>query len=169
MNVSLIVATTIDGYIAQSKDQSSLDWTSKEDKKFFAQKTKEIGTLIMGLTTYNTIGKALPEREIIVYSDDTSIETPGVRATTLSPKELLTQLESEGISDVVISGGASIYSLFMKEGLVDTLYVTKEPVVFGSGIPFLQEDALTQFTLTSHTGTENGTLFLTYTKNGNTH
>ena len=35
MQVVLIAAISADGKIAEEKDQSSLDWTSKEDTLFF--------------------------------------------------------------------------------------------------------------------------------------
>ena len=36
---------------------------------------------------------------------------------------------------MAICGGSSVYGLFLKEGLVDELFLTVEPILFGSGIP----------------------------------
>ncbi len=41
MKIILIAAISGNGMIAEREGQSSLDWTSKEDTKFFVEKTKE--------------------------------------------------------------------------------------------------------------------------------
>ena len=56
MKVVLLMATTVDGIIAKDVDEF-IDWTGKEDKKYFVKITKEAGVVIMGSTTYKTIGK----------------------------------------------------------------------------------------------------------------
>lgn len=137
MNVWLIAAMSVDGKIAESADQLSLDWTSKEDTRFFVQKTKEAGVMIMGRKTFETIGKPLKGRRIIVMTrqKDLHFEGEGVEYSSLEPRELLDQLSSEGVSTVVIAGGSSIYSAFLSEHLVTDLYLTIEPHVFGNGVP----------------------------------
>ncbi len=146
MEVVLIAAITLDGFIARSKHESSLEWTSKEDTKWFVQKTKEIGYCIMGKTTFDTIGRPLPERQIFVLSsagesvDSQKIgEKNSVMLTNAPPRELLAALEEKGISSVAICGGSSIYSQFLATGLVTRLFLTVEPVLFGRGIPLIAD------------------------------
>ena len=69
MKIILIAAISADGKIAQSANQSSLDWTSKEDTAFFVAKTKEAGVVVMGSRTFETIGKPLKGRRLIVLSE----------------------------------------------------------------------------------------------------
>ncbi|NQV88874.1 MAG: dihydrofolate reductase [Parcubacteria group bacterium] len=146
MKILIIAAMSADGKIAESVDQLSLDWTSKEDTRFFIDKTKEVGTLVMGSTTFATIGKPLPGRRIIVLSKDdskeprfSSIETvpPGgsVEFANKSAEELVADLGHEGVESLVVGGGSSVYSQFLQAGLVTDLYLTIEPVLFGAGIP----------------------------------
>jgi len=137
MNVWLIAAMSADGKIAEDSDQTSLDWTSKEDTRFFIDKTKEAGVVIMGRKTFDTIGKPLIGRRIIVMTrqKDLVFEGEGVEYTNLQPENLLHQLSTQGVETVVIAGGSNVYSHFLQQNLVTDVYLTIEPVLFGTGIP----------------------------------
>lgn len=140
MKVELIAASSIDGYIAQSTEQSSLDWTSKEDLRFFIEKTKEAGVVVMGRKTFDTIGKPLKGRELIVMTRGTNTsDQEGVRFTQQSPREIIESLVAQQFERVVIAGGAQIYRAFLLEGLVTDLFITIEPVLFGGGVPLFPD------------------------------
>jgi dihydrofolate reductase len=146
MEVILIAAVTLDGFIARSRHEVSTDWTSKEDRAWFAKKTKEIGTCIMGRTTFETIGRPLPERQIIELSmtgypiDTLKIGDKGsVITTDSSPVTVIDHLRKSNVNSVAVCGGASIYSQFLREKLVDRLLLTVEPVLFGQGIKILSQ------------------------------
>ena len=139
MNILLIAAISADGRIAKSADQLA-NWTSKEDKRFFVSNTKEAGALIMGRKTYDTIGRPLPNRLNIIMSreaDESKNIHGELEYTAKSPVEIIEELKARGFSSVVIGGGTSIYSLFLKEGLVTDLYLTVESILFGSGVPLV--------------------------------
>lgn len=157
----IIVAQSLDGYISPLSHTNSMSWTSGADKKFFKKKTKEAGVVIMGRTTFDTIGKALPDRKTIVYSS-TSIEVEDVETTTLSPQELFIKLEQEGYSEVAICGGSSIYSLFLNSGLVSKLYITLEPIIFGEGISLFKDIEQSKLSLLSSTPLDQNALLLEY-------
>jgi dihydrofolate reductase len=145
MKVFIIAALTADGFIGRDAGHLA-DWTSPEDKKLFVSLTKQAGTMVMGARTFATIGKALPGRRTLVYtSKPEAFSVEGVEATNEAPEVLLQRLADEGVEQVAICGGASIYGLFMRAGLVDELYLTIEPVLFGAGITLF--DAPTQTTL----------------------
>lgn len=142
MEVFIIAAVSANGMIGQSVKQSSLTWTSKEDLKFFIEKTKEAGVMIMGHSTFKTIGKPLPGRLMIVMT-----RTPEkfenidgeLIYTSDSPQQILAELKVQGFNNVAIAGGSQVYSLFLESGLVTDLYLTVEPVIFGDGIPLIGE------------------------------
>lgn len=137
MKVSLIAAISANGKIAEVEDQKSLDWTSKEDLAFFIQKTKELGVVIMGRKTYNTIGKPLKGRLNIVVtrSLEGKESIPDLlEFTDKAPGEILKDLSSRGYETAALTGGSAIYGLFLEEGLVDELFLTVEPVLFGKGV-----------------------------------
>ncbi|MFZ2681523.1 MAG: dihydrofolate reductase family protein [Patescibacteria group bacterium] len=140
MKVTLIAAISADGKIAEHVDQSSMDWTSKEDKQFFIDKTKEIGVVVMGRKTFSTFNRALKGRRLLVLTKDPSKEKPmpGVEFSNLEPHELVAKLESEGVTDLAVAGGASIYGQFLAAGLVTEVFLTLEPILFGGGVPLAQ-------------------------------
>ena len=145
MKVILLASLSANGMIAQADGQRSTDWTSKEDFKFFVEKTKECGVIIMGRKTFETFGKPLKGRRLIVLSRgqvlnrriDDKDGNGSVEWTQETPHELLARLEQEGCSKIVIGGGTSIYSQFLADDLVDELFLTIEPVLFGNGVSFV--------------------------------
>ena len=140
MQVMLVAAMSVDGKIAESADQRSLDWTSKEDLKFFIEKTKECGVVVMGRKTFDTIGKPLKGRRVIVMTRSPhESDMEGVEFTSEDPKTLVDRLQTEGHDKIAVAGGSMIYSLFLREGLVTDLYLTIEPVLFGSGVPLASD------------------------------
>ncbi len=175
MHVFLIAAITANGFIAEAVDQISTSWTSKEDRKFFSQRTKQAGVIVMGSSTYKTIGRPLPERLTIVYSKSDEMKNIAaeindekvLRVTELSPADLIKKLAQEGYSEVAICGGASIYSLFMNAGMIDTLYLTIEPVLFGSGIRIFDGLERTPVTFKNLSKLSDQTIVLEYAVNKN--
>jgi dihydrofolate reductase len=133
MKVILIAAISVDGYIAR-RDDELIDWTSKEDKKLFVELTKQAGVVVMGSKTFRTIGKALPGRHTIVYSRQ-ELHEPNVELTQERPDQLIARLKRVDIAQTIaICGGRRVYDMFLKTDVVDELYLTIEPVVFGQGI-----------------------------------
>lgn len=136
MKVWLIAAMSVDGKIAEAPEQVSLDWTSKEDTRFFVSKTKEAKVVVMGRKTFDMINRAFKDREIIVMtrSVEGKPKIEGVTFTSESPREIVDRLEEEGYEAMALAGGGSVYGEFLKEGLVTDLFLTIEPVLFGGGI-----------------------------------
>jgi dihydrofolate reductase len=145
MKVFLIAAMSTDGFIARNESELA-DWTSKEDKRLFVELTKRAGVMVMGGTTYRTIGKPLPGRRNIVYSRR-AIDQPGVEFTRESPQSLVARLKGEGCKELAVCGGATIYNMFLKAGVVDELYLTIEPILFGEGISLLDSSIDMKLTL----------------------
>lgn len=170
VNVFLIAAISIDCMIAPEADTNSGTWTSGADKKFFSDRTKKAGVLVMGSTTFNTIGRPMKDRLTIVLSSKPKpleyqhIDDSQVRYTSQSPEEVVAQLESEGFLEIALCGGSSVYTQFMQKGLVHTLYLTIEPIVFGKGVPLFQEEVGRQnFKLKNLTKIGESTMLLEYT------
>lgn len=141
MHCYLLAATSVDGFIARSENDRSFDWTSPEDKQFYIEKIKEAEVIVMGMKTFQTFARYPKGSRWVLYT-----RTPGTftnpkpevmqaEATDEDPHALFARLEKEGVKSIAICGGASVYSMFVKAGLVDTLYLTIEPVLFGKGVP----------------------------------
>lgn len=162
MRVFIIAALTADGFIGRDSGHTA-DWTGKEDKKVFTRLTKEAGTIVMGSRTFATIGRALPERRNIVYtSHPEHITADGVETTGEPAKDLLARLEKEGVQTVAICGGATIYDLFMRENLVDELYLTYIPILFGQGVGLFSGDLNSQLSLNKITELSDGCVLAHY-------
>jgi dihydrofolate reductase len=160
----IIAALSADGCIARDSSAPSTVWTGKADKKRFVEISKRAGVVVMGQNTWKTFGgKALKDRLNIVYSPEKLPDMPeGVETTTKSPSELLAELESRGFKEVAICGGEKIYTMFMKTGLVNKLYLTIEPVIFGNGVRLFKESLDFKLQLIDSTKTEEGALLLEY-------
>lgn len=141
----MITATSADGFIGQDNAAPSTDWTSPEDKQFFRERTKKARVMIMGSTTFKTIGRPLKDRLIVVMSTQpvpaeyAQFDVSQVRFTSQGPTEILQQLQADGYEEVAICGGSSVYTQFMKARLINTIYLTLEPILFGVGIPLFRE------------------------------
>lgn len=133
MKVYIIAAMSADGFITDDiSDQR--EWTSREDKAFFKDKTVKSTVVIMGNSTYKAIGEPLVNRLNIVYSSDSTLrDMYGLEYTQLNPGELIRDLAKRGFIEIAIIGGQQIYTMFMNSGLVTDLYITVEPVLLGSG------------------------------------
>jgi len=160
MRVFLIAALTADGFIGRDSHHFA-DWTSKEDKKQFMSLTKEAGVVVMGLNTYNTMGRPLPHRRNLVYGPQ-PIDHEGVEVVTESPADLLKRLESEGHHTVAICGGQTIYDMFLQAGLVSELYLTVEPTMFGTGISLSRSPLAATLKLKEVTKLNKDTIMLHY-------
>lgn len=152
MYVALIAALSADGKIGADEYRSSTEWTSPEDTAFFVRKSRELGTVVMGRKTFDTIGKPLDERLTVVMtaSPDSREQLPGLlEFTDAPPSKILRNLESRGRNRVALAGGSSIYSRFLQEGLVNELFLTVEPVLFGRGTPLAEGFGRVTMTLVS--------------------
>lgn len=137
MKVTLLMCMTADGKIAKHAAHLA-NWTSHEDKKFFVKKTKEARVIVMGFNTFQTFPKALPDRLNVVMHlpTDTPPAPPAdnVEFTSAPPSQLLAGLAERGYTEVILGGGATINGLFLKQGLIDEIYLTVEPKLFGTGM-----------------------------------
>lgn len=162
MKVSIIAALTADGFIGRTSDHLA-DWTSKEDKQLFISLTKEAGVMIMGSRTYDTIGRPLPGRKTVIYTNHPEKYTdPALVATNDSPQSVLDALQKDGYNNVAICGGAQIYDLFLQAGVVTDLHLTIAPLLFGSGVPLFKKETAAKMSLQSHKLLDENSLALHY-------
>lgn len=164
MKTILIAASTLDGFIARTIDQKSTKWTSKQDFTHFVKITKQAGVAIMGRKTYETIGKPLKDRlNIVMTSSPIKSNIDNLIFTKDNPEKILKDLETKGYQCATVCGGASIYSLFLNKNLIDEIYLTIEPIFFGTGISLFNQTTKTQLKLLKmEKANDQGTLFLDY-------
>jgi dihydrofolate reductase len=171
MKVFIIASLTADGFVARDSQQFSMDWTSPEDVKHFVALTKEAGALVMGSRTFQTIVDAkrrLPGRTIYVYSSRSDAYPADIRpdptiVTSQDPQELVEEVASKGFKSLAVCGGAQIYDLFMRAGVVTDLHLTIEPKLFGKGVPLFAGELDADLKLESCRPLNDNTLALHYT------
>jgi dihydrofolate reductase len=129
---------------------------------------KQAGTVIMGAKTFQTFTRYPKGLEFVIYSrtPETFVnpkpEVITAWATSEDPVVVLKKLAAEGKQEVAICGGASIYSLFLQAGLVDKLYLTVEPVLFGEGVKLFSGEINKKCQLVSQRKLNDNTLLLEY-------
>lgn len=129
-----MMAMTADGKIAKTSDHFP-DWTSKEDKKYFFETTKKHGAVLMGEKTFKTFPKPLPDRLNVVFTlEKNPPETKDVKWVSGEPEKVLEDLEDMGYKSAVLGGGAFLNSQFLKKKLIDEIWLTIEPKIFGDGL-----------------------------------
>ena len=119
--INIIVATDEDLLIGKNDSRNGMPWNVPEDLQHFKATTLN-KTILMGLTTYQAIGRPLPNRKTIVVSfepfEDERVE---VRS---SLEEVIEEYRSSG-EDLFISGGASIYKQCLP--IADQLLISRIP------------------------------------------
>ncbi len=96
---------------------NALPWHLPEDLKHFKNITNG-KAVIMGLNTFKSLGKPLPNRRNIVINYE-AVSLPGCEIC-LSIEDALSRIKSE--SDAFVIGGASIYRQFLP--FAERLYMT---------------------------------------------
>lgn len=102
MRVSLICAASENGVIGQ---KNQLPWKLPADLARFKKLTLN-HTVLMGRKTFQSIGKALPERRNVVITRQKEFQAPGCLVAG-SVEEVLQLCQNQ--EEVFVIGGASIY------------------------------------------------------------
>lgn len=144
MRVTMATVMSVDGRITQGNTVKTTFWRSVEDGLVLKELIAKHQVLVMGSKTYKAV-KPKPtdtHLQVILTSDPEAYAgsaIPGsVEFMSLSAPQLVTLLESRGYQSVLLLGGSSNIP-FLEAGLVDDVYLTVEPSLFGSGLPLVQK------------------------------
>jgi dihydrofolate reductase len=152
MKIIMVAAVSQDDYITKGTNSDVTNWTSAEDKEFFAKIKSKHRIFVMGSKTYDS-GAVIAKPEILKI---VLTKNPNKYAH----KEIAGQLEFKNLSaqefkekydssykTCLLLGGGITYTEFLKADLVDEIYLTVEPVQHKSGTPLLTKGrALHDFT-----------------------
>jgi dihydrofolate reductase len=158
MHVVLLAAQSVDGFITQH-DIPGTDFTSSADKDHFRRSLAEFDCSIFGAVTYQIARDFIRPRldpgmrRIVMTRDRMGYETDAVPGrlefTEEQPVRLVHRLNAEGHQRCALLGGSQIHSLFLAAGLVNEMWLTLEPRLFGSGTPLLARPANVRLELIS--------------------
>lgn len=141
-------------------------WNSKEDRELFKELTTKIGNVVMGRKTFEEIGKPLPGRlNVVLTHQKKEVHLPDLVFMGGTPAEVVKYLGDLGYEEVAVIGGRTVFTEFVRAGIVDDMCVTVEPVVFGEGVPVFEnfKGCLFLKLIEKRRLNEKGTIFLRYT------
>ncbi|MGA8987494.1 dihydrofolate reductase [Aeromicrobium sp.] len=118
MTVTIVVAIGANGVIGLDGD---MPWPRTGDQQQF--KALTMGhPMVMGRTTYESIGRPLPGRRSIVLTRDPAWRADGVEIARTLTEALALALRHD--DQVFLIGGAQVYAEALAAGLVDAMVVT---------------------------------------------
>lgn len=137
------MAMTVNGKIAGIDNDTS--WTSKEDWDGFRTMCRNVGNAIIGRRTYDMVkkeGTQIGDILTVVLTHDSALlrkQLPHTIFTDKHPREVLRLLKEKGYKEALVAGGGILNSAFLKEDLIDEMYVDIEPLILGHGIPLFAD------------------------------
>jgi len=170
MKIVLVFVATLDGKVTKWGDPHVKAWSSQKDQAYFNKIWSETRLIVMGSSTFNAEPfEPSPKHLFVVMTRDPSkykmAELPGqLEFSNQSPGQLVKRLKTEGHELMLLVGGAHVATSFLKEQLVDEIWLTIEPKIFGTGGNFVTDeklDILLQL-ITCQKVNEQGTLITKY-------
>lgn len=128
MKLAIIVAASENGVIGEG---NQMPWHIGSDLRRFRQLTTG-HTVIMGRKTYESIGKALPNRRNIVITRNVGFQAPDCEIAT-SIESALAMAKSDASAFII--GGGSIYNSLWDR--VDELFLTRVHTCIDRGDTFI--------------------------------
>src|SRR5215467_2465029 len=165
------VGISLDGYIARPdgsvdflfmpKDYSMAAFFKRVDTTLMGRKTYEVGLKMSG-GKFDSYGMAC-----YVFSRMTPAGTrDGVTFTAELPTKFLSELRKKNGKDIWLMGGGELTRDFLREDLVDEIYLGVVPVLIGEGIPaFPAGFPQREFTLVENKTYSRGMIALRYERN----
>jgi dihydrofolate reductase len=123
---------------------NDIPWRIPGEQKHFRELTMG-NALIMGRLTYDSIGRPLPGRKIIILSRSNALAVAGAEVAHSVEEALRLAHDFDGRA-ICIGGGEEIYRMFMP--LADVLYLTQIHASYG-GDRFFPEFSEQDFALTA--------------------
>jgi dihydrofolate reductase len=146
MHVTLLTAQSLDGFITRH-DAPGSGFASAEDQKHFRAALAGFDCSVMGSVTYRGARDLICTQPVAKRLRVVLTRTPADYAAEAQPGSLefindppakvLAGLRARGFKRCGLLGGAQVHGLFLAAGLVDEIWLTVEPVLFGGGTPLL--------------------------------
>lgn len=136
MRIILHLAISTDGFIAKSNGDS--DWVSPADEKLFTSRILEAGCLVVGRKTFEQYrGSIYPVEGVLnILLTSKQIQYPNVLTAT-SPQAAVELANKKGCYGILVAGGGKTSAAFLDANLIDEIYFSVYPLIFGQGIkPF---------------------------------
>jgi dihydrofolate reductase len=139
MKVVLVFVATLDGKVTKWGDPNVKSWSSRSDQIYFKNVWNYSKLIVMGSSTFSAdpIKPSFDHLLVVMTSKPEKykkFEIPQmVEFRNASPAELISEYDKAGYELMLVVGGPKIAASFLKEGLVNELWLTIEPRIFGAG------------------------------------
>src|ERR1700754_2470661 len=141
--MAIVAIVAVDRKLAIGKD-GKLPWHYSSDLKFFKETTTG-NAIVMGHTTWKSIGKLLPNRLNIILSRTAELEEqPGVLKVMRGKEEVL-EFARNFDRDVFIIGGAHVFAALADA--IEKWIVTEVPIEVPDADTFMPANFLDGFQL----------------------
>lgn len=171
MHIILLAVQSLDGFITQH-DLPGAGFASAEDQAHFKEALRTCDCSVMGAETYRTSRDVIRSnltaarlRIVITRAPERHAAdgVPGaLEFTAAEPEAVAADLRGRGLRRCALLGGGAINAAFVAGNLVDELWLTIEPRLFGGGTPLLREAVDARLTLRSCHPLNPDTLLLKY-------
>jgi len=148
MKTILIFVSSLDGKITRWGEPNVRLWSSHQDQDYYKKVWNESRLIVMGSATFNAdTFNPSPDHLIIVMTGHPdrykNAMVPGqIEFTNETPVELVTRFINKGHQQMLVVGGPHVATSFLKEQLIDELWLTIEPRIFGTGQNFATDAKL---------------------------
>ena len=148
MKKILVFVSTLDGKVTQWDDPMVRKWSSKADQEYFSRLWKESGLIVMGSKTFNASPiKPSPLHLMVIMTREPSKyaaqAVPGqIEFSNETPEQLVARFGKQNYKLMTVVGGPHVAASFLKDELIDELWLTLEPRIFGQGESLLAEEKL---------------------------
>ena len=170
MKTILIFVSTLDGKVTKWGAPHVSLWASHQDQDHYKKIWDESPLIVMGSNSFNAENFAPSASHLIIVMTGhpdkyKSLAVPGqIEFTNETPGELYSRFVSKGQPQMLVVGGPHVATSYLKEQLIDELWLTIEPKIFGMGDNFATEAKLDIDLLLIHSEkvNERGTLINKY-------
>lgn len=148
MKTILVFVSTLDGKITQWGMPYVKKWSSEEDQHYFQKIWDSSLLTVMGSSTYDAepIAPSSKHHLIIMTRNPSKYKSREVvgqlEFTSQSPAQLVAHYKKTGISQILLVGGPRLATSFFKAQLIDEVWLTIEPKIFGTGGNFVINENL---------------------------
>ncbi|MDD2528558.1 MAG: dihydrofolate reductase family protein [Lentimicrobiaceae bacterium] len=139
MKKILVFVSSLDGKTTKWDNPFVRSWSSKADQSYFIHLWKKSALIVAGSGTYDAEPfKPYEGQHIVVMTRNVSrYQTkaiPGqLEFSDETPAQLVQRFVQKNQPQMLIAGGAQLATSFLTAGLVDELWLTIEPKIFGQG------------------------------------
>jgi dihydrofolate reductase len=148
MKTIVIFVTTLDGKITKWGDPHVQRWSSKEDQEYFKKVWNESPLTVIGSSTFDfdPIKPSLSSLLVVLTKNPEKYKkyelAKHLEFSSETPTQLAERFEKAGYDQMLVVGGPHVATSFFAANLVDELWLTLEPKIFGKGGNFVIEEEL---------------------------